>query len=419
MGKYIVLSDSSDRRISEEPTRNFGAHWARLGNQTVVWTASEEWNAFTNKAIQAGINLGQPEGKELEGQLYLVIQIGRAFQDTFPEARIVIDKGRYLVVDLLPEEVSRFAESKDDWWTVRPFPVDSVIMDIIKPEARMAVPEMQAYVNAISQSTYSSYLDSLVNFRTRHSLTSQFTSAAAWVVNQLQSFGYQVELRPINVGRGNSNNVVADSPGSTDGIRKLVLVTAHLDSINIRGGMEAPAPGADDNASGSAAALEIARVLAEHSAKHDLRFILFGGEEEGLYGSKQYVNSLSESERARISAVINMDMVATLNTTSPAVLLEGAPVSRSLIRELAEAAATYTSLTIQTSENPFNSDHVPFIDEGIPAVLTIEGTDSSNTNIHTENDTLDHINYGLALDIIRMNLAAASKLLDIQDSRTS
>jgi Zn-dependent M28 family amino/carboxypeptidase len=181
--------------------------------------------------------------------------------------------------------------------------------------------------------------------------------------------------------------------------------------------MEAPAPGADDNASGSAAALEIARVLAEHSAKHDLRFILFGGEEEGLYGSKQYVNSLSESERARISAVINMDMVATLNTASPAVLLEGAPVSRSLIRELAEAAAIYTSLTIQTSENPFNSDHVPFIDEGIPAVLTIEGTDSSNTNIHTENDTLDHINYALALDIIRMNLAAVSKLLDIQDSQ--
>ncbi len=114
-----------------------------------------------------------------------------------------------------------------------------------------------------------------------------------------------------------------------------------------------------------------------------------------------------------------MDMVATLNTASPAVLLEGAPVSRSLMRELAEAAATYTSLTVQTSENPFNSDHVPFINERIPAILTIEGTDSSNTNIHTINDTLDHINYGLALDIIRMNLAAASKLLDIQDSRTS
>jgi len=157
-------------------------------------------------------------------------------------------------------------------------------------------------------------------------------------------------------------------------------------------------------------------VLAEYSPKHDLRLILFGGEEEGLYGSRQYVSRLPKDERTRISAVINMDMVATLNTASPAVLLEGAPVSRSLIKELAEAAATYTSLTIQTSETPFNSDHVPFIDELIPAVLTIEGTDSSNTNIHTANDTLDHINYKLALDILRMNLAVTSKLLEIGDS---
>ena len=88
------------------------------------------------------------------------------------------------------------------------------------------------------------------------------------------------------------------------------------------------------------------------------------------------------------------------------------------MEELAEAAATYASLTIQTSENPFASDHVPFINELIPAVLTIEGTDSSNTNVHTANDTLDHINYGLALDIVRMNLAVTFKLLDIDELQT-
>ena len=141
----------------------------------------------------------------------------------------------------------------------------------------------------------------------------------------------------------------------------------------------------------------------------DLSFL--EGEEEGLHGSKQYVSGLSKNERIRISAVINMDMIATLNTASKAVLLEGDPVSRTLMEELAGAAATYTSLIVQTSESSFGSDHVPFIGELIPAVLTIEGTDSSNLNVHTANDTLDHINYGLALDIIRMNLAVTSKLL--------
>lgn len=413
MAKYIVLSYSNEKRSAEKSVRDFGAHWARLGDKTVVWTASEEWAGFTSKSIQAGTSLGQAESHELEGQLYLVIQTGRAFQDTYPEAKIVVEKGRYLVADLLPEEASRLAKSKNDWWTVRPLAVGSVIMDIVKPEARLALPGMQANIGAISQTTYGSYLSSLVNFQTRHSLSSQFTSAAAWAVNQLQSFGYQAEQHQINVGSSSSFNIVADRPGSEIGARKLLLITAHLDSVNDHEGIEAPAPGADDNASGAAGVLEIARVLAEHPAKHDLRFILFGGEEQGLHGSTQYVSELPEGERTRIAAVINMDMVGTLNTEPRAVLLEGAPVSRSLMRELAEAAATYTSLIVQTSENPFNSDHVPFIDEHIPAVLTIEGTDSSNNNVHTANDTLDHINYELALDILRMNLAVASKLLEI------
>lgn len=415
MGKYIVLSDSSEKSSAEESARNFGAHWARVGDKTVIWTPSEQWAGFTGKARQADVSLGQSEGRELEGQLYLVIQTGRAFQDTHPEVRIVVNKGRYLIVDLLPEEASRLTENEEDWWTVRPLPVDSVIMDIIKPEARLALPQTQANVGAISQTTYSSYLSTLVDFQTRHSLSSQFTSAAAWAVNQLQSFGYQTEQQPINVGSGSSFNIVADRKGSESGASKLLLITAHLDSINING-RNAPAPGADDNASGAAGGLEIARVLAEYPTRQDLRFILFGGEEQGLHGSTQYVSNLPDSERARISAVINMDMVGTLNTTQRAVLLEGAPISRSLMKDLAEAAATYTSLIVQMSENPFNSDHVPFIDENIPAVLTIEGTDTANNNVHTLNDTLDHIDYELALDILRMNLATALKLLDADGS---
>ncbi len=387
-------------------------HWARLGDKTVVWTISEEWKAFANKVRQTGISLDQEKGRELEGQLYLVIQIGKAFQDTHPEVRIVVDKGRYLIADLLPEEASFLTESKNDLWTVRPLAVDSVIMDIVKPAARIVIPRIQANIEAVSESTYSSYLISLVDFRTRYSLSSQYTSAAEWAADQLQSLGYQVKLYPINIGEGSSYNVVADGQGSENEPRNLVLVTAHLDSINIRDGANAPAPGADDNASGAAGVLEVARVLAEHPSKHDLRLILFGGEEEGLYGSKQYVSRLPENERSRISAVINMDMVATLNTASQTVLLEGDPVSRTLMEELAGAAATYTSLAVQTSESSFGSDHVPFIDKLIPAVLTIEGTDSSNTNIHTANDTLDHIHYGLALNIIRMNLAVALKLLN-------
>lgn len=158
--------------------------------------------------------------------------------------------------------------------------------------------------------------------------------------------------------------------------------------------------------------LELGRLLSTQSWRHDVRLILFGGEEEGLFGSKQYVAALPPAERARIRAVLNMDMIASKNTVVPTVLLEGAPVSSSQIADLATAAATYTGLKVETSLNPFASDHVPFIDAGIPAVLSIEGADSANGHIHSANDTLNFLNWSLAAEILRMNIAALAGWLE-------
>jgi Zn-dependent M28 family amino/carboxypeptidase len=193
-----------------------------------------------------------------------------------------------------------------------------------------------------------------------------------------------------------------------------VVVTAHLDSINSRGGAAAAAPGADDNGSGSAGLLSIAAALTGHPQQtHDLRLILFGGEEQGLFGSRLYVAQLPAAERTRIRAVLNMDMIGTLNTPSPGVLLEGAAVSQAVIDGLAEAAATFSTLSVATSLSPFNSDHVPFIDAGVPAVLTIEGADGSNENVHTSADTLDTVDVGLAMQILRMNVAYLAETLGL------
>jgi Zn-dependent M28 family amino/carboxypeptidase len=199
--------------------------------------------------------------------------------------------------------------------------------------------------------------------------------------------------------------VIATKKGEVSRDRETVLVTAHLDSINQAGGPMAPAPGADDNGSGSAGLLEIARVLAPHRTQHDLCFILFGGEEQGLLGSAHYVASLSAAERQRIRAVVNMDMIGVMNTVIGSVMLEGAPVSQRVIDGLATAAATYTTLTVETSLHPFASDHVSLINAGLPAVLTIEGADSANDRVHSAHDTIEHITYDLALDVLRMNIA--------------
>jgi Zn-dependent M28 family amino/carboxypeptidase len=239
----------------------------------------------------------------------------------------------------------------------------------------------------------------------RHSTSDHYANVAAWARDQLEDMGYATHLEDIMVDGGPSWNVIADREGGAAGERGVVLVTAHLDSININGGSAAPAPGADDNGSGSAGLLDISRAFRDHRGENDLRFILFGGEEEGLFGSKRYVSDLPAEERSRIQAVVNMDMIGALNAPTRSVLIEGAPLSQRVMDSLGEAAMTYTQLAVETSLRPFASDHVTFIEAEIPAVLTIDGADSTNGNVHSEADTMDHVTYDFAVEILRMNVA--------------
>ncbi|MGA7733365.1 MAG: M28 family metallopeptidase [Chloroflexia bacterium] len=335
-----------------------------------------------------------------------MIQIGSLFQQKHPEVPIVLNKGRYLVVDLDPTLAHELLAEEEGCYTIRPLQWGEVVF--ATPSLRAArsarstrIAWVQELVGRLSRSNLEANLARLVSFPTRHSTSTHYSKAASWAKAQLVAMAYNTRTQSVSVGAGKSRNVIAEKRGNGVGTRNLILVVAHLDSININGGASAPAPGADDNGSGSVGLLEIARAMKDHTNVHDLRFVLFGGEEQGLFGSKKYVASLTASERARIRAVVNMDMIATVNTSSPSILLEGASLSQAVIDGLAEAAATYTQLTVQTSLNPFNSDHVPFIESGVPAVLIIEGTDSANHNVHTSGDVLSHINYDLMLGILR------------------
>ena len=98
-------------------------------------------------------------------------------------------------------------------------------------------------------------------------------------------------------------------------------------------------------------------------------------------------------------------MAASKNTSEPTVLLEGAALSQEVIDQLADAAATYTQLETQVSLKPFASDHVPFICNGIPAVLTIEGADDAYPHEHTDRDVPSGLDFELHRQITMMDVA--------------
>jgi hypothetical protein len=401
----VVDVPPAQRSAVMERVAAAGAAWTRLGDVLVVRSPART-GEHTRHGGEAGDNsLFVPEER-----LHVVTQIGRTFQEDHPDARIIVDKGRYLVVDADPGGPQ--GGPHDSCYSVRPLPRGTVVFDE-RPAGRGTVPadDLGTVAAALSPESFKDDVDRLAFLRTRHSRSTEFLSALEWAKDRLQDLGFTTAVQSVPVPGGTSRNLIADRTGD-GGDRKAVLVTAHLDSVNTDG-MAAAAPGADDNASGSAGVLAIARALAGRQGKHDLRLILFGGEEQGLFGSRHYVAGLDGAERARISAVLNMDMIACLNSSLPTVLLEGAPVSQRVMDALAGIAQEHTSLAVQTSLNPFNSDHVPFIDLGIPAVLTIEGTDSANHRVHSGRDTLETLDISLAMEILRMNATFVAQELGL------
>lgn len=382
--------------------------WIRFGDELAVFSTDEASTEFlSGVSTRVDARFSDDARTTREQNLYVVSQKGRLFEEDHRDVEVIIDKGRFLLVELTDAQVAGMRERDEPCYALRRYEPNSVVFDSPgRPVSRRASPAwVQTLVSKVKESSIRGIVEKLVSFRTRHSTSDQYMEAANWCKGELEGLGYRTRLSSVSVDGSVSQNVIGQREGSRQGERKQVLVTAHLDSVNTQGGPAADAPGADDNASGSAGVLEIARVLKDHPNVDDFRLILFGGEEQRLFGSRQYVSSLSAEHRARIKAVINMDMIGNQNTLELSVLLEGGEVSRGIIEDLQDAAANHTSLEVQTSFFPHNSDHEPFIDEDIPAVLTIEGADGSNTDIHTARDTMDKIDFELAVEILRMNVA--------------
>jgi Zn-dependent M28 family amino/carboxypeptidase len=347
-------------------------------------------------------NRAATETVQLEGNgpFRLVVQKGRSFQRHNPHVRVAADHGRYLIVEMpagtkINEEPGCFAIAAEG---------ERLDLSLDHTAARSARADISALLPRITADGLKSKVVALASLHSRFSLLPKFEPALAIAKEWLTAAGCTVSRMSFPMTGGKSINVIGEKRGSAAS-RSLFIISAHLDSVNHDDGPDGAAPGADDNATGSATVAAIAQAVADQTLLHDVRFILFGGEEQGLFGSKALVSRLSAADRSRLKGVVNIDMAGSKNTQELSVLLEGAAVSQPVINALAQAAATYTSLTTQVSLNPFASDHVPFIQRGLPAVLTIEGADDAFPHEHTARDTADKINFDLHREITSMNLA--------------
>jgi Zn-dependent M28 family amino/carboxypeptidase len=278
-----------------------------------------------------------------------------------------------------------------------------------KPAAGASDNAIKSLLTKLSIPKFSADVATLAKYPNRFSTSQNYVQASDWASQQLAGAGLKTNFQSITVNGKPSRNVIGTKVG-TDKSGKEILVTAHLDSINTeskKSPEQALAPGADDNASGSAGVLQIARALKNVDTKHTLRFILFGGEEQFEVGSKHYVSQLSAAQKSKIDFVINMDMIGSKNTKNLSTLVEGSDkttATNNLVKELVQAGKKYTTLQVSKLTTYSGSDHAPFLDAKIPAVTTWEG-DYEKTKRHTTRDTVAIVNPQLANEILKMNLA--------------
>lgn len=190
------------------------------------------------------------------------------------------------------------------------------------------------------------------------------------VVGQLASgpVTARVEVSP---PQGTAYNVIARP---RDGARCTTVTGGHYDTVPV-------APGADDNASGTASVLEVARVAAAMRLAGGNCFVLFSAEEFGLFGSKAFLERLAPADLTAIRAMINLDVVGLGGD----VTLIG---SDDLVAT-ARLEAGKLGVTATPGSLPMNagSDHLSFQEKGVPVVMLTRGDDS----IHTAGDTADRI----------------------------
>lgn len=277
-------------------------------------------------------------------------------------------------------------------------------------------PTIQVFVDQVSKVSLEASVQSYSSYVNRASMNlSNYAAATAQLIAELQSYGYSPRTQLYSAMHGPNVWVDITGQGAPD---QFVVIGAHFDTLNYAVGPTGLCPGADDNTSGSAGVLEIARVLASVGAsRHSIRMIWFSGEENGLLGSGAHVNRMAQLGED-VLAMLNMDMIAyrdpndvrdvdfASNNTSPsltALCLQTCPLY----------VANWAANT-----SPFhsgNSDHYEFHAAGHPAVIFREDFVQHFPTRHTPADAYPNstTDFELAEMIVRGVLASALTIADI------
>lgn len=328
-------------------------------------------------------------------------------------------------------------------------------------------PDIQQIVGGISAERIQRTIFVLASFKTRHTLSDPLPSgdgiggAASWIRAEFERVSKEsggrlsVDLdtfdqrpAPPRIPQDvQITNIVATLPGTDPAPGRVLVVSGHYDS-RASNPLDATsaAPGADDDASGTAAVLELARVMSGYKFGATIVFLAVAGEEQGLNGSTHWAQGAAD-RRVNIEAMLDNDIIGSSRSDSGAVdrssvrlFAQGVPPvpamsddlvalvraggendtpPRELARAVREIAASYVpSMKVRViyriDRYLRGGDHLPFLQRGYAAVRFTEPAEDfrrQHQDVREENgvtygDTPDHVDYAYTADVARVNAAA-------------
>ena len=302
----------------------------------------------------------------------------------------------------------------------------------------MQTPNIQDLMKQVDPARLKATVDKLASFQTRNTLSPGLFEAAEWLAGEYRKIPkLQVEVMKYIIPKGRRVpedkevvQVVAVLPGKTD---RRVLVGGPMDSLNLQAEDVATgrAPGANDDASGTALALELARVMAPNEWSQTIVFCGFSGEEQGLNGSRA-IALRAKAENWKLEAMLNNDIVGSSenragmkDATQVRVFsdeFDPTPpnpdrlphISRELAR-LSEWVARRDlpnfkiRLVLRRDRFGRGGDHTPFNENGYNAIRFCEMVEDF-TRQHNADDLPEAVNPDYLANVTRANLVTLASL---------
>jgi len=330
-----------------------------------------------------------------------------------PPASLLYTDGRVALVQM-DEATALKVSQKGGELALLPDEPHPVYLTPVRSFPSPTVPDtfIQRLVNKVNPDSIRSKIQRLQDFRTRYSYTDSCRAAEQYVFNYLSALGLDsVVFDPYPYGGYTWRNVIGTRVGRTNP-QRVALACGHMDAIS-----ETPnslAPGAEDNASGTVIALEVARAMAGEDFGSTVKFVVFTGEEQGLIGSDHYARLL-RGQNVDLLGALNFDMVSWYQD-SFGVTIRTNTASMGLAQLENRMAAEYTTLAHFVTTQVGGSDHVSFHNQGYAATGTIEYgyPPIRYPYYHTIHDSLAYLSISLAAEVAKMAIATLATLADSQ-----